>query len=182
MPKKDLKLGSPKPQLATHYEHACRAVYNKHRFVVKQSYGLFRDFEKKLRDEGIFPMDYALGISEKLKKWTKKNGWAVLPTKTFCSEWAMELYKTELSNRQFEHTSDEDSDLGALLEDELKVARYSAETGIDFQSAVEELRPVLSEAWLKLYKKGTRAALMVEALDLLSEERGQHLRTYADLV
>ena len=175
-----------KPQLARQYERACKKVYNKNIYVVEARYRTFEKTEIELRKRRIFPKDYALGISEKLREWVAKQGWSYVPMNVFCSRWAMDMFEEEISNKSYEETPEEEVDEGELLHEELTVARYYIEENTKrikaFRKAVEELSPGLSDEWLSRYQERKRGSLRSQALDVLSEEHGKYIRKYDDLI
>ena len=181
---RDSKLGKLKPQLAIHYEAACRDVYKVKYFVVEKKYHRFADAEAILREEGIFPKKYAYGVCEHLSNWVKNKGWRSLPPDVFCGGWAIGEYIRNNPVREFLGTPPEVVDKAALLYDELRVARYYIAKGgdISIRNAVTELESVLSDQWLDMFRTRMRGRLRSQALDILSEEYGIYASSYDDII
>ena len=177
MSRKGLEL---KPQLARYYESACEEVFGSTVEVKEFQYKKFRVAEKELIGMSIYPKDYAFGISRHLKSWVEGKNWRTLPLNVFCGPWAIKLYSTEIAPIKFHETSTEEVDKGSLLHDELLVARYYIDSSgnMSLDEVVEKLTPILGESWLDVFAEDRRKEVVLEALRVLSMERGRKLESY----
>ena len=177
MSRKGLEL---RPQLARYYESACEEVFGTPVEIKGFQYKKFQKAEKELIGMDIYPKDYAFGISKYLKSWVEGKGWSILPIDVFCGPWAIKLYSTEIAPIKFHETPTEEVERGSLLHDELLVARYyidsSGEMSLD--EVVEKLTPILGESWLDVFANNRRKEVVLEALRVLSMERGRKLESY----
>ena len=147
-------------------------------------YWRFEGAEKRLLSRGIYPSDYATGISKYLKEWVYSKGWSVVPRNVFCGEWALMIYTTEVAPIKFWETSEEVMEIGMLLYSELLVARYyiGQEGKMTFDEVVETIRPMLGDNWLEAYKNDKRDNVISEALRVLSMENDGAIESYDDLL
>ena len=173
-----------KPQLAQQYEIACDKVFDTPVRVPPAKYGRFQGAEKGILAKGIYPSDYAVGISEHLRKWVYQKGWTHLPIGIFCGTWALGIYTTDVAPIKFFETPKEVMEEGMMLHSELLTARYYILYGgsKDFDEVVEDLRPMLGESWLEAYENDDRETVILQALRVLSVEYGRSTEKLDELL
>jgi len=175
--------------LAVLYERYHRKIFNNSRIrVYKKLIPDFLEFEKVLRDEGISYKDYTETVLRLLKKWAKDKGMDFVPIPTFLSTFGLGRYLSVADSQSVRITGDEL--FIELLHSELLVGRAYVDNYVDtqgnykFKDAVEELRPILSLSWLKLYDSGNRGLVVLDAIDDLAIEYGLNpkgCRSYMDI-
>lgn len=169
-----------KPQLARYYESACEEVFGCSVKTKEFQFKQFQEVEKELIGMDIYPKDYAFGISKHLQSWVEGKGWLRLPFNVFLGPWAIKLYSTKIAPVKFHETSTEEIEKGSLLHDELLVASFyiysSGEMTLD--EVVEKLTPILRANWLAAYVNDKRKEVILEALQVLSMERGRKIESY----
>ena len=176
-------------QLALLYERYHRKIFDNSRIrVYKKLIPSFLEFEKVLRNEGIAYKDYTETVLKLLKKWAEDKGMDFVPIPTFLSTFALGRYLSIVDSQTVEVTDDDI--LIELSHSEMLVGRayinnYVVMRGsYKFKDAVEELRPILSLSWLKLYDSGNRGLVVLDVIYDLAVEYGLNpkgCRSYMDI-
>jgi hypothetical protein len=125
-----------------------------------------------LAKEGIYPKDYAHGVARHFCGWVKSKGWDKLPINVFCGQWAIRKYKEEIGNSDYLPATTSQEELAVLMYDELRVARYFiSNRGMKtYGDVVEELKPVLSDAWLERYANDNLDSVRKDVLVVLRKD------------
>lgn len=176
-------------QLARLYEDYHRRIYNNSRIrVYKKLIPDFLEFERVLRKEGISCKDYTETVLTLLKKWAEDKGMDFVPIPTFLSTFGLGRYKSVVDSQTVDVVHD--NVRVELLHSELMVGRVFVSEYINTQGnyklrdAVQELRPILSLSWLKLYDSGKRGLVEVDGISELAVEYGINpggCRSYMDI-
>jgi hypothetical protein len=162
----------------------CDSVFDTPVTISPIHYRQFKKAEKRLLAKGIYPSDYAKGISEHLKEWVYQKGWTHVPINVFCGQWALDKYANEIAPIKFFETPKEIMEEGMMLHSELLAARYYILHGgsKDFDEVVEDLRPMLHNKWLEAYENADREEVVLQALKVLSVEYGRPTKKLDELL
>ena len=127
-------------------------------------------------------------LMHEFRKWAEDKGMDFVPIPTFLSAFALGRYLSVVDSQTVEVTDDDI--LIELSHSEMLVGRayinnYVVMRGsYKFKDAVEELRPILSLSWLKLYDSGNRGLVVLDAIRDLAVEYGLNPKgchSYADI-
>lgn len=143
-------------QLMIHYIKASSAVYNHRPYVTVPQSVVLSKHDKKLEKQHIRQKDYAHRLLAHLKKWVLGKKWKTLPVHLFVSEWALDLYKKEIGDRSFNYINENDEMFKILVVQEFEVLKYHRHSGnTDYQKSVEDMKPMLTDDWLKIQDERT---------------------------
>lgn len=187
MPKRDSKLSlHDAPALRRYYIAAHARIFGKDLYVHPKHNGRFLVFEDELRELGFSAREYAYTIVTLLKKWAISKGFNKVPINAFTGDWALDKFK-RVAGSKYVDISNVDTDYD-LYWSELTVARsYIHENvhngvAVKLRDVVDELKPLLSEHWLRRYYNGGQRPVNKVLDDLCEEYDITFARNYADIV
>lgn len=151
-----------------YYVLAAKDVYSTSVRLSKANITQLNKLDARLRRDRISPQHYAYGLMKHLKKWVNDKGWRVLPVNVFAGEWAYKLYTSRLVVGDYE-IKPTDETFQMLVMEHYMVLQYSDYCG-DYETAVEELKPILSRRW-KNMRGSLRDNVIAQALDLYTKVR-----------
>lgn len=169
------------PQIYEHYASAHKKVFHKSVYLPRKSWSTFAVFEDDLRNLGYDSKDYAYTIIKSLQNWAKSKALTFIPAGVFCGKWALERYKKIHDSKTVQIQTTEADAYTELLYSELMAARkYVSDklAGLDipFGYSVKSVAPMLSDAWLDMYRNHpvceVRCKLIHEALTTICAEYG----------
>lgn len=187
MRKKDLpqlQISSIIPQAVRHYIAANEEEYGNKPYVHKKLYPKFMVLEDDFRELGISSKDYAYVIVKLLRPIIVKKRLKCIPVNMYISDYALQRYKEFTSKEVASEIID--STEAELEHCELLVARMLIERNISsdkfvrLSSIVEEMKPLLSDDWLKLYEDRRSRPDVTDIL--MKEYRIRHANNYMDII
>lgn len=165
-----------RPSSWQEYVDAHRRVFGRPVMPKKDVYiQAFFELDVQLLEMGVSSKEYAITVVTMLERWARAKGWRSIPVNVFCGKMAMERFLQVQQSKYVRIRPDKEED--ELFHSELVAARYFVHKNIQngtlvrFGDAVEEIAPMLSERWLKLYKgEGEGRRPVPEVLEILEKE------------
>ena len=161
------------PQLVSHYTNATYKIFGKRVWVSTMDFSKFRVLEDDLREIGVSSKDYAYTVLAALQTWTKEHHMDHVPVQMFCGKFAfqkfMKVWKSETIS--LAHVTDAELKHSERMVAEMYISEVlSRNMNIAFDHVVNELRPLLSKAWLEMYDHGGYRMCSGEIIDELCDE------------
>lgn len=171
------------PNTARYYIKSQWTVFNARVFVQQSSLSRFKVLSDELVDNGYDAENYAYTVSNMLKRWVMEHKFRCIPVNIFTGEWTLKKYKKVAKQQTVEIVSNETDEL--VYSEMLVAQKYIESKGLrKLPEIVDELFPLLSSKWIKLYEDHTRDELVYKVLDMLCEDYGIQcsVSSYNDII